>query len=91
MDKLTELVLLLEERIELKDEFYSKKLLRLQSQMGADISKHRRDCHNLYWNSEMFLEFERKRDAELDELYRKLGENQKRIDELKKELQAIAA
>ncbi len=91
MDKLTQLVLLLGQQLMLQDELHSKRLLHLQSQIGADLSKHRRDQHNLFWDHEMFLASEKKRNTEIDELYKKLNENKKRIAELKQELASVAA
>ncbi|MDP3935204.1 MAG: hypothetical protein Q8Q46_03255 [Candidatus Giovannonibacteria bacterium] len=91
MDKLIELVLLLEERATLQDDLHSKRLLRSQLQIGADLSQHGRDRHNLCWDPESFLEFLKRRDAEIYELDKKLVENKKRIDELKKEFAVVAA
>lgn len=91
MDKLTKLVMLLVEQIGLQDQLHSKMLLRLQSTIGADFSRHERDRHHRYWDPGYYLEQEKKDNAEIDELYKRLVENKKRIDALKKELAPAAA
>ncbi|MBI3305133.1 hypothetical protein HYZ80_02330 [Candidatus Parcubacteria bacterium] len=70
------------EQISIARDLSERRALKFRSDAGADISKHRRDQHGLYWDYTGYLDQERRDKAEIEALLGRFDRNQKKLAEL---------